>query len=196
MEVYDKLTKVFPSKHFSLSNTRTVIEEDEKDAATSEIIIEHTGIDTLKISKSLLVLERDSIAHNPHASVCDGVIAIDEKNKFIGYFELKSTCSTNNVLKARMQILDSQHHMWSIASKCAIDMTTYTEKGIVITQPISDENHRKARLRRQMNDERGNVFSPYHFLLNLLKGKSIIDATGMPLLYFKAGEIIPIDKIL
>lgn len=196
MEIYDKLTKVYPSEHFSLSNSQTIIEEDEKDAATREAIIEHTGVDILKISKSLLALERDSIANNPHASVCDGVIAIDEKNKFIGYFELKSTCSTNNVLKARSQILDSQQHLWSIASKSDIDMTSFTEKGIVITQSISDELHRKARLRRQMNDERGNGFSPYHFLLNLLKGKTTIDATGMPLLYFKAGEIIPISKIL
>lgn len=196
MEIYDKLTKVYPSEHFSLSNTQTVIEENEKEATTREVIIEHTGVDILKISKSLLALERDSIANNPHTFVCDGVIAIDEKNKFIGYFELKSTCSTNNVLKARSQITDSQHHLWSIASKSSIDMTSYTEKGVVITQPISDEAHRKARLRRQMNDEQGNGFSPYHFLLNLLKGKTNIDETGMPLLYFKAGEIIPIGKIL
>lgn len=196
MELYDKLTKIYTPEHFSLSNTQTVIEEDEKGAATREIIIEHIGVDILKINKSLLALERDSIANNPHAFVCDGIIAIDEKNKFIGYFELKSTCSTNNVLKARSQIIDSQHHMWSIASKSAIDMTSYTEKGIVVSQPISDEAHRKARLRRQINDERGNGFSPYHFLLNLLKGKAIIDETGMPLLYFEAGEIIPIGKML
>jgi hypothetical protein len=178
MEVYDKLTKVYPSEHFSLSNTQTVIEEDEKGAATHEVIIEHAGVDVLKISKSLLALERDSIANNPHAFVCDGVIAIDEKNKFIGYFELKSTCSTNNVLKARAQIIDSQHHLRSIASKSAIDMTSYTEKGIVVSQPISDEARRKARLRRQMYDERGNGFSPYHFLLNLLKGKAVADETA------------------
>ena len=196
MEVYDKLTKVYPSEHFSLSNTQTVIEEDEKGAATHEVIIEHAGVDVLKISKSLLALERDSIANNPYAFVCDGVIAIDEKNKFIGYFELKSLCSTNNVLKARAQIIDSQHHLRSIASKSAIDMTSYTEKGIVVSQPISDEARRKARLRRQMYDERGNGFSPYHFLLNLLKGKAVADETGMPLLYFEAGEIIPIGKIL
>lgn len=196
MEVYDKLTKVYPSEHFSLSNTQTVIEEDEKGAATHEVIIEHAGVDVLKISKSLLALERDSTANNPHAFVCDGVIAIDEKNKFIGYFELKSLCSTNNVLKARAQIIDSQHHLRSIASKSAIDMTSYTEKGIVVSQPISDEARRKARLRRQMYDERGNGFSPYHFLLNLLKGKAVADETGMPLLYFEAGEIIPIGKML
>ena len=122
MEIYDKLTKVYPSEHFSLSNTQTIIEEEEKEAATREAIIEHTGVDILKISKSLLALERDSNANNPHASVCYGVIAIYEKNKFIGYFELKSTCSTNNVLKARSQIVDSQHHLWSIASKSDIDM--------------------------------------------------------------------------
>ena len=196
MEVYDKLTKVYLPEHFSLSNTQKVIEEDEKGASTREVIIEHTGVDVLKICKSLLVAERDSIANNSHASVCDGIIAIDEKNKFIGYFELKSACSTNNVLKARAKIVDSKHHLWSIASKCAVDMTSFAEKGIVITQPISDEAHRKARLRRQMNDERGNGFSPYHFLLNLLKGKATVDATGMPLLYFKAGETIPIAQIL
>ena len=196
MEIYDKLTKVYPSEHFSLSNTQTIIEEEEKEAATREAIIEHTGVDILKISKSLLALERDSNANNPHASVCDGVIAIDEKNKFIGYFELKSLCSTNNVLKARAQIIDSQHHLRSIASKSAIDMTSYTEKGIVVSQPISDEARRKARLRRQMYDERGNGFSPYHFLLNLLKGKAVADETGMPLLYFEAGKIIPIGKML
>ena len=196
MEIYDKLTKVYPSEYFSLNNTQTVIEEDEEGATTHEVIIEHNGVDILKVSKGLLTVERDSIVNNPYALVCDGVIAIDEKNKFIGYFELKSACSTNNVLKARKQIIDSQHHLWSIASKSAIEMTSFTEKGIVITQPISDEDHRKARLRRQKNDESGNGFSPYHFLLNLLKNKAVANETGMPLLHFNAGEIIPISKIL
>lgn len=196
MELYDNLIKIYPAEHFSVSNTQTVIEEDEKGAVTREAIIEHTGTEVLKISKNLLVFERDTIANNPHDKVCDGIIAIDEMNKFIGYIELKSACSTNNALKARSQILDSQHHLYSIASKSAFDMASYTEKGIVITQPISDEARRKARLRRQKNDESDNTFSPYHFLLNLLKGKAVVDATGMPLLHFNAGDVISLADLL
>ena len=52
MELYDKLTKIYTPEHFSLSNTQTVIEEDEKGAATREVIIEHIGVDILKINKS------------------------------------------------------------------------------------------------------------------------------------------------
>ena len=75
-------------------------------------------------------------------------------------------------------------------------MASYTEKGIVITQPISDEAYRKARLRYQKDKEIGNAFSPYRFMLNLIKGKAVVDVTGMPLLYFKAGEVIPIARML
>ena len=196
MELYDKLIKVYSADKLSISTTQTIIEETNPGATTSDAVIEHTGTEVLKISEDLLVEERDSIANNPHDKVCDGIIAIDEKNKFIGYIELKSACSTNNALKARSQILDSQHHLYSIASKCTHDMASYTEKGIVITQPISDEAYRKARLRRQKNDESGNTFSPYHFLLNLLKGKAVVDATGMPLLHFNAGEVISLTDLL
>ena len=83
MELYDKLTKIYTPEHFSLSNTQTVIEEDEKGAATREIIIEHIGVDILKINKILLALERDSIANNPHAVVCDGIIATRKTNLLV-----------------------------------------------------------------------------------------------------------------
>lgn len=196
MELYDKLIKVYSTDNFSVSHIRTVIEEDAKDAVTREFTIAHIGIEILKISKNLLVLERDSIADNPHKLVCDGVIAIDKKNKFIGYFELKSACSINNVLYATSQISDSQHHLWSIATKSNIDMLSYTEKGFIITQPISDETYRKARLRRQKFIDYGFTVSRYHFFLNLLKGKAILDTTGMPLLHFNADDVTPITKML
>ena len=90
--------------------------------------------------------------------------------------------------------LRSKNTTTNLSPKSRLLPKAFTEKGIVVSQPISDEARRKARLRRQMYDERGNGFSPYHFLLN--KGKAVADETGMPLLYFEAGEIIPIGKIL
>ena len=41
MTLYDKLVGVYPSCHFSLSSTQTRIEEDEPEAATKEIVVEH-----------------------------------------------------------------------------------------------------------------------------------------------------------
>ena len=195
MNIYNKLIKVYPAEYFSISSTRTEIEEDDPNATTDKVIIQHTGVEVLKINKTLIVAERDN-STSDYQSVCDGIIAIDETNKFIGYFELKSACSTNNVLKARNQIMDSHHHLKSIASQCTIDMMAFAEKGIIVTQPISDENFRKARLRRKRNEEHGNSFSPYHFLLNLLKGRATIENIDMPLLHFNADQVISIEALL
>lgn len=194
MKLYEKLIKEYQQKHFSLENMRTVIEETNKEAVTKSVIIEHTGTEVLNISKDLLCEVRDE-SSNEAKDVCDGIIATEYGN-FIGYFELKSTCSTNNVLKAMEQISDSQCHWWDMANKCSIDMLGYIEKGIIVTQPITDENRRKAQQRCKRDIEKGNYFSPYKFLLNLLAGKAVTNTTGMPLLYFNVDDKIQLRDIV
>lgn len=196
MELYDKLIKVYPAEHFSVSNTQTVIEEDEKGAVTREAIIMHTGTEVLKICKDLLVEERDSIPNNPHAEVCDGVIGVDVKDKFIGYFELKSSCTRDNVLKACSQIQHSYHHFWSATLKCSIDMLGYEEKGIIVTQPIKDEERDRNRKRLIRDNDRKILFSSSRFLHNLLAGKAVINEIGLPLLHFNAGDVITLADLL
>lgn len=207
MELHKKLKKKYQERHLSLSTTQTTIEEAEQGAITENITIEHAGTEVLKISKNLLSEVRDEINNkNKEAGydtnketkdVCDGVIATSTDGLgFVGYFELKSACSTNNVLKARKQILDSQHHWWTIAAKCSINMLNYTEKGIIITQPLTEEIRLKIRRQRQRDDERGIRYSSARFFHKLLVGKAIIDETGMPLLHFNAGEAILLERII
>ena len=194
MELYDKLIKVYPAEKFSVSNTQTVIEEDENGAVTREAIIMHTGTEVLKISKDILVIERDSILGNPHAEVCDGVIGVDDK--FIGYFELKSACTRGNVLKACSQIQHSYHHFWSAALRCSIDMLGYEEKGIIVTQAITDEERVRNRKRLIRDNDRNIQFSSSRFLHNLLTGKAVINEIGMPLLHFNAEGVISLADLL
>ena len=196
MELYDKLSKVYSADHLSVSTTQTIIEETDPGAETSEAIIEHAGTEVLKISKDLLVEERDSIPNNPHSEVCDGVIGVDVKDKFIGYFELKSACTRGNVLKAYSQIQHSYHHFWSATHKCSIDMLGYEEKGIIVTQPITDEERVRNRKRLIRDNDRKIQFSSSRFLHNLLAGKAIFNETGMPLLHFNARDIIILADLL
>lgn len=196
MELYDKLSNVYSAGHLSISTTRTIIEETDRGATTSEAIIEHTGTEILKISKDLLVEERDSIPNNPHAEVCDGIIGVDVTDKFIGYFELKTACTRNTVIKARSQIVDSVHHFWSAATKYSIDMLIYKEKGIIITQPVTVEERVRNRKRLIRDNELHVQFSKSRFLHNLLVGKAIINETGMPLLHFNAGDVISLTDLL
>ena len=196
MELYDKLVKVYPAEYFSISNTQTVIEEDEKGAVTREAIINHMGKEVLKISKDVLVEVRDSIPDNPHAEVCDGVIGVDVDDKFIGYFELKSACTKGNVLKACSQIQHSCHHFWSATLKCSIDLLGYEEKGVIVTQPITDEERLRNRKRLIRDNDRKIQFSSSRFLHNLLAGKAIINEIGMPLLHFNAGDEILLADLL
>lgn len=196
MELYDKLIKVYPAEKFSVSNMQTVIEEDETGAVTREAIIKHAGTEVLKISKDVLVVERDSIPNNPHAEVCDGVIGVDVDDKFIGYFELKSACTRVNLLKACSQIQHSYHHFWSAAVKCSIDMLGYEEKGIIVTQPITDEERVRNRKRLIRDNDRKIQFSSSRFLHNLLAGKAVINEIGMPLLHYNAGDVILLADLL
>lgn len=196
MELYDKLLNVYSADHLSISTTQTIIEEDDPGATTDEVIIEHTGIEVLKISKDLLVEERDSISNNPHAEVCDGVIGIHMMDKFIFYFELKSACTRNMVIKARAQIVDSVYHFRSVATKCSIDMLGYKEKGIIITQPITDEERVRNRKRLIRDNDLNVQFSKSRFMHNLLAGKALIKETGTALSHFNAGETISLAELL
>ena len=154
-----KFVTTCKKKLFSINNTQTVIEEDETGAVTREAIIMHIGTEVLKISKNVLVEERDSIPGNPHAEVCDGVIGVDVDDKFIGYFELKSACTRGNVLKACSQIQHSWHHFWSATLKCSVDVLGYEEKGVIVTQPITDEERVRNRKRLIRDNDRKVKFS-------------------------------------
>lgn len=196
MELYDKLIKVYPAEHFSVSNTQTMIEEDEDGAVTREAIIKHVGTEVLKISKDFLVEERDTVPDNPNPEVCDGVIGVDVDDRFVGYFELKSACTRGNVLKACSQIQHSYHHFWSATLKCSINMLGYEEKGIIVTQPITDEERVRNRKRLIRDNDRKIQFSSSRFLHNLLAGKAIINEIGMPLLHFNAGDEMSLADLL
>lgn len=66
MEIYDKLTNKYPVKLFSTSTTRTVIEEEDPNAVTRFVTFEHTGIEVLKIDKTLFVFVRDTAKTSSH----------------------------------------------------------------------------------------------------------------------------------
>lgn len=129
MELYDKLTAKYPFHHFSMSTTQTVIEEDDPNAITSKVTFEHTGIEVLKIDRTLFVFVRDtnsasSVGKNL-VEVCDGAIATEVPSRFIGYVEMKSRCTQNVVVKARSQIIASYHHMLSIAQDCGFSISNF-----------------------------------------------------------------------
>ena len=196
MTQYDILSKSYPSEHLSVSTTQTIIEENDPEAMTSEACVEHTGVEVLKISKNLLEIIRDNSLKTDATTpldVCDGVIVTEQPN-YIGYFELKSQCSTTNFKKARNQILDSRAHISSAFSKCSLSMAGYIEKGIIVTQPLSDEDRRKAIQRRQRDDERGVTMSAARMMLRIIAG-NFTDPNGILLLHKNADEIIPLADI-
>ncbi len=195
MELYDKLTLLYPAKHFSKSVTQTVIEEDDPQAVTRSITLEHSGTEVLKINKTLFVAVRDTLAAASPIEVCDGAVAIEMPRHFIAYVELKSACNANNVLKARSQILASHIVMQAAAANCNIPLTPFIQKGIIVTQPITDETLTKARQRRQRDDDLKVNFSNARFLLNLVDGKAVDKETGIPLVYAVAGEVLRLDAL-
>ena len=198
MELYDKLTAHYPAVHFSVSQTQTVIEEDEPQAATRSITFEHSGTDVLKINKSLFVAVRDEVydaatvkrTSSPSesvaapAEVCDGALATESPTRFLSYVELKSACTAGNVLKARRQILASRQLMNRVAKCCEIPLCAFIQQGIIVTQPITDETLTKARQRRRRDDDLRLPFSSSRFLLNLIGGKAVDAETGMKLWHF------------
>ena len=183
MELYDKLTAHYPAEHFSVSTTQTVIEEDEPLATTRSITVEHTGTEVLKVNKTLFEAVSAS-----STEVCDGALAAELPTQFITYVELKSACTANNVLKARSQILASRELMMKIALTCDITLTSFSQKGIIVTQPITDETLTKARQRRQRDDDQHRLFSSSRFLLNLIEGKAVDTESGMKFVHVVAGD--------
>ena len=68
-------------------------------------------------------------------------------------------------------------------------------QGIIITQPITDEE--RAKPKRLIRDNDLHVqFSKSRFLHNLLGGKAVINEIGMPLLHFNAGDVISLTDLL
>lgn len=199
MELYDKLTTKYPAEHFSTSTTQTVIEEDDQQATTRMVTIEHLGVEVLKIDKTLFVDVRDSSQATDTTStpveVCDGAIATEEPTRFIGYVELKSKCSQNEVVKARGQIMASHHHMLTIAKNCAFSLTDFIQKGIIVTQPITDETMTKARQRRKRDDDNKIIFSHARFLLKLIEGNAKDEATGIRFVHALATDVVHLNSL-
>ena len=161
-------------------------------AATQSVTFEHTDIEVLKIDKTLFVIERDRQANandSAPVEVCDGAIATEEPTQFIGYVELKSKCSQNEVIKARSQIMASFHHMLSMAQTCSLSLTDFVQKGIIVTQPITDETLTKARQRRKRDDDMSVTYSSARFLLKLIAGEAKDESTGIRFLYVAAGTV-------
>lgn len=197
MELFDKLSSIYPANHFSLSTTQTVVEEEDPKAITRSITFEHNGIKVLKINKTFLVTVRDSATtSDTPAEVCDGVIVWEATMPFINYVELKSACTPNNVLKARSQILDSQELLQSVCISCACPIESFVQKGIIVTQPITDETLTKARQRRKRDEDSNVTFSSARFLLNLINGKAKDDTKGIQFLHVVTGETIMLTKQL
>jgi hypothetical protein len=192
MELYDKLTAHYFTEHFSTSTTQTVIEEEDQLATTQSVIFEHAGIEVLKIDKTLFVIERDRQANakdSASVEVCDGAIATEEPMPFIGYVELKSKCSQNEVIKARSQIMASYHHMLSMAQTCSFALSDVIQKGIIVTQPVTDEILTKARQRRKRDDDMNVTYSSARFLLKLIAGEAKDESTGISFIYVAEGKV-------
>ena len=174
MDLYDKLVTHYTTEHFSTSTTQTIIEEEDQLAATQSVTFEHTNIEVLKIDKTLFVIERDrQVNANDSApvEVSDGAIATEKPTQFIGYVELKSKCSQNEVIKARSQIMASY------------------QKGIIVTQPVADETLTKARQRRKRDDDMSVTYSSARFLLKLIAGEAKDESTGISFLYVAADTV-------
>ena len=198
MELYDKLKAKYPAKHLSLSTSQTVIEEEDPSATTREVTFEHSGVEVLKIDKSLFVAVRDAskeVDSNP-VEVSDGAIATETPMHFIGYVELKSKCSQGQVKKARGQIMASHQHMCSIAQDCAIDLSDFEKKGIIATQPITDEELLKARQRRRRDDDMKVVMSSARFFLKLIGGEAKDEATGISFVHVVANGKVSLQTLL
>lgn len=199
MELYEKLTGKFSAAHFSMSITQTEIREDEAQATTRNITFMHSGTEVLRIDKTLFVTVRDTVLSSTTKTmpteVCDGAIATEKPTQFIGYVELKSACTPNNVRKARSQIIASRTLMQTACISCAYPIDGYIQKGIIITRPITDQDYINAVKRRRRDDDLQKVYSQSRFLLNLIEGKAKDNETGMPFLYFTAKEI-PISNLI
>lgn len=198
MELYDKLTTRYSTAHFSTSKSQTVIEEDDQLAITRSVTINHPGMEVLKIDKTLFVFERDTLQERDSipTEVCDGAITMEEPVKFVGYVELKSKCSQNEVIKARSQIMASYIHMLTIAQSCTFTLTDYTQKGIIVTQPITDETLTKARQRRKRDDDMGTHFSSARFLLKLIEGEAKDESTNVSFMHVIATETVQMNDLL
>ena len=154
MELYDKLISQYPAEHFSVSSTQTVIEEENVVASLRAVTISHDGTAVLLVRKSFLEALRTGtiqVATIPITKdkICDGIIAIDEEQHIIWYFELKSNCNANRCRDARQQILASQERFKAVLSSLTeIAADSYLHKGVIATPPQSVEDVVKARQRR------------------------------------------------
>lgn len=170
MELYDKLTAQYPAEHFSVSTTQTVIEEESPSASLRVVTISHNGTSVLLVRKSFLeALRLGTIQFAAITAtkdkICDGIIAIDESQHIIWYFELKSNCNANRCRDARQQILASQKRFKAaLASLKEFAADSYLHTGVIATPPQNVEEKVKARQRRNTltddsHAERSRFFS-------------------------------------
>ena len=199
MELYDKLTAKYPFHHFSTSTTQTVIDEDDPNAITSRVTFEHTGIEVLKIDRTLFVFVRDTTSASSVGKklveVCDGAIATEVPSRFIGYVEMKSRCTQNVVVKARSQLIASYYHMLSIAQDCGFSISNFQQKGIIVSQPITDEVLIKACQRRKRDDDLNHQTSSARFLLKLIEGKAKDEKTGICFIHAVPTDVVDLRTL-
>lgn len=201
MELYDKLTAHYPAKHFSVSTTQTVIEEESSSARLRAVTISHDGTSVLLVRKSFLEALRTgafqvaAIAATKD-KICDGIIAIDENQHLIWYFELKSNCNANRCRDARQQILASQERFKAVLTSLAgIAADSYLHTGVIATPPQKVEDLVKARQRRNTltddsHAERSRFFS------ELMTGSVRDEEHNTTFCHVVGGEVITLPTLI
>ncbi len=201
MELYDKLTAHYPAEHFSVSTTQTVIEEESSSARLRAVTISHDGTSVLLVRKSFLEALRTGAFHVAAISatkdkICDGIIAIDENQHLIWYFELKSNCNANRCRDARQQILASQERFKAVLTSLAgIAAESYLHTGVIATPPQKVEDLVKARQRRNTltddsHAERSRFFS------ELMTGSVRDEENDTTFCHVVGGEVLTLSTLI
>ena len=201
MELYDKLTAHYPAEHFSVSTTQTVIEEESSSARLRAVTISHDGTSVLLVRKSFLEALRTGAFHVAAISatkdkICDGIIAIDENQHLIWYFELKSNCNANRCRDARQQILASQERFKAVLTSLAgIAADSYLHTGVIATPPQKVEDLVKARQRRNTltddsHAERSRFFS------DLMAGSVRDEEHNTTFCHVVGGEVLTLPTLI
>ena len=201
MELYDKLTAHYPAEHFSVSTTQTVIEEESSSARLRAVTISHDGTSVLLVRKSFLEALRTGAFHVAAISatkdkICDGIIAIDENQHLIWYFELKSNCNANRCRDARQQILASQERFKAVLTSLAgIAADSYLHTGVIATPPQKVEDLVKARQRRNTltddsHAERSRFFS------DLMAGSVRDEEHNTTFCHVVGGEVLTLSTLI
>ena len=201
MELYDKLTAKYPAEHFSVSTTQTVIEEESPSASLRAVTISHDGTSVLLVRKSFLEALRTGTIQVAAVSatkdkICDGIIAIDENQHIIWYFELKSHCNANRCRDARQQILSSQERFKAVlASLTGISADSYLHTGIIATPPQDTEKKVKARKQRTTLTDDSHV-ERSRFFSELMTGSVRDEEHNTTFCHVLGSEVISLPTLI